>query len=64
MKAVELRQLKEDELESRVGSLRDALFKLKLTYATGQVENVSSVRIARRDLARALTVRAERRQSK
>ena len=63
MKATELRSLTEDELEARVNDLRDTLFNVQIKHATGQLENVSSVKTARRDLARALTVRAERRKA-
>ena len=60
MNSAELRQLQADELEARVRELRDSLFNLTIKHATGQLENQSSVRTARRDLARALTIRHER----
>ena len=61
MIARELRQLTDEELVARLRDLRDALFNLKIKHATGQLENSASVRSARRDLARAITVAAERR---
>ncbi len=61
MIARELRQLTDEELVARLRDLRDALFNLKIKHATGQLENSASVRSARRDLARAITVTAERR---
>ena len=60
MKATEIRQLTDDELQARVRDLRDGLFNLRIKHATGQLENTASVRAARRDLARALSVAAER----
>jgi large subunit ribosomal protein L29 len=60
MKSAELRRLQDDELSARVLELRDALFNLKIKHATGQLEDSASVPRARRDLARALTVEAER----
>jgi large subunit ribosomal protein L29 len=61
MKAPELRKLTADELEARVVEERKRLFDLRFKKATGQLENASSLRQARRDLARALTVARERR---
>ena len=62
MKATELRQLTDEELADRVNELRDGLFNLKIKHSTGQLENHTSLRTARRDLARALTVSADRRE--
>jgi large subunit ribosomal protein L29 len=63
MKAADLRRLQPDELESRIVELRDALFNIRIKRATGQLENTAGVRTTRRDLARALTVRAAQRNS-
>lgn len=60
MKPADLRQLTPDELEARVRELRDSLFNVKVKHATGQLENTATLRETRRDLARALTIRAER----
>ena len=60
MKAKDLRQLQDDELQAKLLEVRDALFNLKIRHATGQLEDSASVRGARRDLARALTVVSER----
>ena len=64
MKARELRELADAELEARVLALRNSLFDLQVKLRTGQLENAASVRSARRNLARALTVAAERRQAR
>jgi len=63
MKAQELRKLTADELEARVADERQKVFDLRIKKATGQLENSSSLRAARRDLARALSVACERRES-
>jgi large subunit ribosomal protein L29 len=63
MKAPELRKLTADELAARVVEERKRLFDLRFKKATGQLENASSLRQARRDLARALTIARERRAS-
>ncbi len=60
MKAEKLRQLKPDELESRVVELRSEFFDAKLKHATGQLDDSALLKRIRRNLAKALTVRAER----
>ena len=62
MTAGELRKLTPQELSARIELLRNDLFKLNLKHATQQLENgnTASLRIARRNLARALTVDQER----
>jgi large subunit ribosomal protein L29 len=63
MKVADVRKLDDAELEARVQEARDHLFNLKIKHATGQLENSASVSTARRDLARALSVRTERGRS-
>ena len=60
MKAVDLRKLSDTEIADRVSESRDQLFKLRIKHATQQLENTAGLRRARRDLARALTLEAER----
>jgi len=64
MKAAEMRQLTDDELQARLRELRDGLFNLRIKHATGQLEDTANIRAARRDLARALSVASERRISR
>ena len=63
MKAVDLRKLTAEELDARIEDARRSLFDMTLKKATGQIENSAGLRTARRDLARALTVRSEREAS-
>ncbi len=60
MKAADLRKLTDVELADRVRDARDQLFKLRIKHATQQLENTASLRRAKKDLARALTLAAER----
>ena len=60
MNAKEMRDMPDDELAEQVGTLRKDLFGLRFANATGELENTAGVGRARRDLARALTVRRER----
>ena len=60
MKARELRELTEDELQQKEKDLADQLFRLRFQQAVGQVENAMKLRTIRRDLARNKTVRKEK----
>ncbi len=64
MKAADLRKLAADELDARVRELRDGLFNLRIKHATGQLAQGASLRKARRDLARTLTVQRERKEQR
>lgn len=60
MKSMELRSMSGEELEEHVRELHRELFNLRFRSATQQLDNSLRMRIARRDLARALTIRRER----
>ena len=60
MKVSEIRQYSAEELRNRENELVEQLFAFRLQKVTGQVESPSKVRLARRDLARVLTVLRER----
>ena len=56
----ELRDLSDQELEDALHERRQELFNLRFQAATGALENPSRVRLAKREIARILTVRNER----
>ena len=60
MKPRELRELSDDELEQKLHDRRQELFNLRFPSATGALENPSRIRLAKREIARILTVRIER----
>jgi large subunit ribosomal protein L29 len=60
----EIRESSEDELRGRLGRLENQLFKLRLKHSTNQIENISQIRTTRREIARVMTVMAERRRAK
>jgi len=64
MKASDLRQLTPEELAARMNDLTDEYFNLRIKHSTGQLENSAALRTARRDLARAHTVTAEKERAK
>lgn len=60
MRAGELRDLNENELREHIATARRELFGLRFQHATGELDNTSSLRKARHDVARALTIARER----
>ena len=52
-----------DQLSEEILNLKKEQFNLRFQRATGQLENTSRVRIVRRDIARAKTLVAQKRQS-
>ncbi len=60
MKASDFRELSLDELRAREKDLREEIFNLRFRLATGQLENTAKVSLAKRDLARLLTVLREK----
>jgi len=64
MKAAELRELSPDELSGKEQDMRRELFNLRFQQATGEIENPLRIRHLRKDIARVLTVIAEKQRSK
>jgi large subunit ribosomal protein L29 len=60
VKAGELRELSDDELQQRGKELIEELFNLRFQLATGQIENVGRIAAVRRDIARVKTIQRER----
>ncbi|MDX6592113.1 MAG: large subunit ribosomal protein [Gaiellales bacterium] len=60
MKASDLRELTEDELERRLDEARQELFNLRFQHATGALENSAALVGVKRDIARILTLIHER----
>lgn len=61
VKAKELREQSMDELNKRLSDYEEQLFKLRFQRSTGQIEDPTKIREARRNLARVKTVITERR---
>jgi large subunit ribosomal protein L29 len=60
LRARQLRDLTDAELERKLGETRKELFNLRFQSATGALENSARLRTAKREIARILTVRHER----
>ena len=60
LRARQLRELTDDELDKQMAETRKELFNLRFQSATGALENNTRLRLARREIARILTVQHER----
>jgi large subunit ribosomal protein L29 len=60
LRARELRDLTDEELENRLADTRQELFNLRFQSATGALENSARLKLAKREIARILTIRNER----
>ena len=60
MRARELRDLTDEELEDRLADTRQELFNLRFQSATGALENSARLKLAKREIARILTIRNDR----
>ena len=63
MKTSELRALSDAEILARLNEAREAYFKLRFQFATGQLTDHSRLRQARREIARLATLAGERQQA-
>ncbi len=63
-KAADLRQKDVAGVEAEIKDLQKAHFGLRMQKATQQLTNVRSLRVTRRDIARAKTILAEKQAAK
>ncbi|HHU30369.1 MAG: 50S ribosomal protein L29 [Bacillota bacterium] len=60
MKAKELREFSDAELQSKLAELKEELFNLRFQMVTGQLENPMRIREVRRNIARVKTIQRAR----
>jgi large subunit ribosomal protein L29 len=60
LSAQSLREMEADQLAEHAFKARRELFDLRFRHATGELENNSSIGIAKRNVARTLTICRER----
>ena len=60
MRARQLRDLSDDELQRKLDETRQELFNLRFQSATGALENAARLTHTKREIARILTIRNER----
>jgi len=56
----ELRELHDDELDTRLREAKEELFNLRFQMATGQLDNNRRLRTVKHDIARIYTILRER----
>jgi large subunit ribosomal protein L29 len=64
LRARELRELSDDQLDQKMAETRQELFNLRFQTATGVLENSARLRHAKHEIARILTVKHERARGK
>ena len=64
MKVEDIRAMTPDQMEDAILSLKKERFNLRFQRATGQLENTSRMKEARRDIARIKTIAAQKRAEK
>lgn len=60
MKAAEVHDMKDDELVAKLLDAKQEAFNLRFRHATGELENTARLSVAKRDIAKLLTVARER----
>jgi large subunit ribosomal protein L29 len=63
-KVADIRAMSPDQMDDAILNLKKERFNLRFQRATGQLENTSRLREARRDIARIKTVAAQQRAKK
>lgn len=59
-KPEELRDMSDDELETKFAEAKEELFNLRFQLVTGQLDNPMRIKVMRKEVARILTVIRER----
>ena len=60
LKTKEIRNLSSEQLTSKIDELKNELFNLRFRLAPGQLDNPSSIKMVKKDIARAKTILRER----
>ena len=60
MKATEIRDMTQSELNAKLADLKAELFNLRFQHATGQLSNPIVIKSTKRDIARVKTILRER----
>ena len=60
MKATELRDMTAEQLNAKLGELKEELFNLRFQLAINQLDNPHKITDVKRDIARIMTVLCEK----
>ena len=63
MRAKEIRQMSDTEMDKKFKELKSELFNLRFQLATGQLDNPMRIKGVKKDIARILTITKERANS-
>jgi large subunit ribosomal protein L29 len=63
LNAEDIRRMTTDQMDDEILKLKKERFNLRFQRATGQLENTSRLREARRDIARIKTIARQKRQA-
>lgn len=64
MKAKELREMTNEELNAKLKALKQEMFNLRFSNATGQLSNPMQLVVCKKDIARIKTLLTERELNK
>jgi len=59
-KIAELRELADNDLQTKLEEARKELFNLRFQLATGRLDNIARIAAVRKEIARLLTLQGER----
>ena len=60
MKAIDIRKMSAEELESKLKELKSELFNLRFQHAINQLENPHKIADVKKDIARVMTILHEK----
>lgn len=60
MRASEIRDMTDEELEEKVGELEEKLFNLRFQKSTGELDNTAELKKTKKDIARVKTIQRDR----
>lgn len=60
MKAIDIRKMSAEELETKLKELKGELFNLRFQHAINQLENPHKIADVKKDIARVMTVLREK----
>ena len=60
MKAKELREMQNTELTTKLAELKSELFNLRFQHAINQLDNPGRIEAVKKDIARVMTILAEK----
>ena len=60
MKAAELRNMSAADLNKKLGELKEELFNLRFQHAINQLDNPVRIDAVKKDIARVMTIMAEK----